>query len=64
MRTQKSDIHCLYNVTMYRNVYECARPSITHQNCEFATKQLRAEGLLIGVDVDDAFLDSCVLIVK
>lgn len=40
------------------------RPSITHQNCEFATQQLRAEGLLIGVDVDDAFLDSCVLIVK
>lgn len=64
MHTQQSDIHCLDNVTTYRSVYECARPCVTHQNGEFAAQQLGAEGLLIGVDVDDAFLDSCVLTMK
>lgn len=33
----------------------------THQNCEFATQQLGAQRLLIGVDIDDALFDSCVL---
>lgn len=39
----------------------CTHHFNTHQNCEFATQQLRAEGLLIRVDIDDALFDSCVL---
>ena len=33
----------------------------THQDCELATQQLRAQGLLVGVDVEDALFDSRVL---
>ena len=34
---------------------------MTHQDCELATQQLRAQWLLVRVDVEDALFDSCVL---
>lgn len=34
----------------------------THQDCEFATEQLGAQGLFVWVDIDDALFYSCILI--
>lgn len=36
----------------------------THQDCKLATQQLRAQRLLVRVDINDALFDSCVLIKK
>ena len=42
-------------------IYKRTRMHATHQDCELATQQLRAQGLLVRVDVEDALFDSRVL---